>query len=90
MIVVRVLDPDEAAWRQDELLELLEDAVEGGASIGFVLPLEQGETATYWQGVTAGLREGRLALIAAFERDRLVGSVSSAWSRGRMGGTAPR
>ena len=75
MIIVRVLDPDEAARRQDQLIELLVDAVEGGASIGFVLPLERGEAAAYWQGVTAGLRAGRLALVATFERDRLAGSV---------------
>ena len=56
LIIVRVLDPDEAARQQDQLIELLVDAVEGGASIGFVLPLERGEAAAYWQGVTAGLR----------------------------------
>jgi ribosomal protein S18 acetylase RimI-like enzyme len=75
LIAVRALDPDEAARRQDQLIELLADMVEGGASVGFVLPFEQAEARAYWRGVTAGLREGRLALIAAFARDRLVGSV---------------
>jgi ribosomal protein S18 acetylase RimI-like enzyme len=75
LIVVRALDPDEAARRQDQLIELLVDAVEGGASIGFVLPLERAEAAAYWDGVTGGLGEGRLALVAAFEQDRLIGSV---------------
>jgi ribosomal protein S18 acetylase RimI-like enzyme len=75
LIAVRALDPDEAARGQDQLIELLVDAVEGGASIGFVLPFEQAEAGAYWQGVTVGLREGRLALVAAFERDHLVGSV---------------
>jgi acetyltransferase len=75
LIAVRVLDPDEAARRQDQLIQLLVDAVEGGASIGFVLPLSRAEAAAYWQGVTSGLRESRLALVAAVERDRLVGSV---------------
>ena len=70
-----VLDPDEAARRRDQLVELLQDAVGGGASIGFVLPLERGEAAAYWQGVIAGLREGHITLVAASERDRLVGSV---------------
>ena len=75
MIAVRALDADETARRQGQLIELLVDAVEGGASIGFVLPFGQAEAAAYWQGVTAGLCEGGLALVAAFERDRLVGSV---------------
>jgi hypothetical protein len=65
LIAVRALDADAATRRQDQLIELLVDAVEGGASIGFVLPLERAEAGAYWQGVTAGLREGRLALIAA-------------------------
>jgi ribosomal protein S18 acetylase RimI-like enzyme len=59
----------------DQLVELLVDAVEGGASIGFVRPLEQAEAAAYWQDVIASLRARRLALVAAFERGRLVGSV---------------
>jgi ribosomal protein S18 acetylase RimI-like enzyme len=75
LIALRALDPDEAARRQDQLIELLVDAVEGGASIGFVLPVERAEAAAYWQAVSAGLREGRLALVAAFERDHLVGAV---------------
>jgi ribosomal protein S18 acetylase RimI-like enzyme len=75
VISIRALDPDEAARRQQQLIELLEEAVEGGASIGFVLPLEWAEAAAYWQGVSAGLQAGRGALIAAFEQDRLVGSV---------------
>jgi ribosomal protein S18 acetylase RimI-like enzyme len=75
LTVVRALDPGEAARRLDPLVELLVDAVEGGASIGFVLPLSRAEAAAYWQGVTAGVRAGRLAFVAAFERDRLVGSV---------------
>jgi ribosomal protein S18 acetylase RimI-like enzyme len=31
--------------------------------------------AAYWQGVISGIRQGRLALLAAFEHDRLVGAV---------------
>jgi acetyltransferase len=75
LIAVRALDPEEVARRQDQLIELLVDAVEGSASVGFVLPLERADAATYWQSVTAGLREGRLVLVGAFEGDRLVGSV---------------
>jgi ribosomal protein S18 acetylase RimI-like enzyme len=40
-----------------------------------VLPLERAEVAAYWQSVAADLRQGRLALLAAFEHDRLVGAV---------------
>jgi ribosomal protein S18 acetylase RimI-like enzyme len=75
LTVVRALDPDEAARRLDHLVELLVDAVAGGASIGFVLPLSRAEAAAYWEDVIASLHARRLALVAAFERARLVGSV---------------
>nr|WED67805.1 hypothetical protein PJ912_15940 [Pectobacterium colocasium] len=37
----------------DELVTLLNDCVESGASIGFLAPLESGEAERYWRGVAA-------------------------------------
>ena len=52
------------------------DAVGGGASIGFVLPLERAEAAAYWQGVIAGAARAAAALCLPHPSgDRLVGSV---------------
>nr|UKE82676.1 hypothetical protein KXZ65_14955 [Pectobacterium sp. PL152] len=34
----------------DELVTLLNDCVESGASIGFLAPLESGEAERYWRG----------------------------------------
>ena len=75
MIEIRALGAEEAGRWQDSLCELLEDAVAGGASIGFVLPLARTEVEAYWRSVAAGLRQGRLALFAALEHDNLVGAV---------------
>lgn len=75
MISIRTLEAGEAGRHAHQLVELLDDAVAGGASIGFVLPLERAEVEAYWQDVAADLRQGRLALLAAFEHDQLIGAV---------------
>ena len=85
MITLRALNPAAAERCHDQLSELLEDAVASGASVGFLLPLERTEVESYWRGVVASLREGRLQLLAAFEHERLVGSVQL-WLEPRANG----
>jgi len=78
MIAIRRLEAAAAEVLQGELALLLRDAVEGGASIGFVLPFEPGEVEAYWRGVRAAVREGGRILLAAFEDEALIGSVQLA------------
>ncbi|MEQ9874348.1 GNAT family N-acetyltransferase [Pectobacterium brasiliense] len=59
----------------DELVILLNDCVESGASIGFLAPLEAGEAERYWQGVAADLAEGGRTLLIAREAGRIAGTV---------------
>jgi acetyltransferase len=47
-----------------QLVELLQDAVDGGASVGFLPPLDLDEAARYWQDVAGALRGDRVLLIA--------------------------
>ena len=58
------------------LVALLQDAVESGASVGFLPPLGDGEAASYWAAVAVGLREGSRVVLAA--RDDQLGLVGSA------------
>ena len=58
------------------LVALLQDAVESGASVGFLPPLGDVEAASYWAGVAVGLREGSRVVLAA--RDAELGLVGSA------------
>jgi ribosomal protein S18 acetylase RimI-like enzyme len=58
-----------------DLRALLRDAVEGGASVGFMLPVRDAEMTSFWVDVLAEIRAGkRIALIARAE-GRIVGSV---------------
>ena len=68
------LNVERAHEQLEALIELLSDAVQSGASVGFVQPLEQPEARTYWQGVIAELeRDSRVLLIAELD-GRTVGT----------------
>ena len=77
-IMIRRLEAADAEARLEELALLLRDAVLGGASIGFVLPLAPDELETYWRDVLEAVRGRGRILLAAFEGEALIGSVQLA------------
>lgn len=59
--------------------ELLVDAVEHGASIGFTLPFAPGEVESYWEQVAAAVAGGHKLLWGAWDdAGRLVGTAQLA------------
>jgi acetyltransferase len=75
LTIDRRLDPAAAARLRAEFALLLEDAVAGGASLGFLLPLERAEGDAYWRSVVEAMRAGWRLLLVALAEGRLVGSV---------------
>ena len=75
MTVIRALDPATVEGRSAEFVGLLIDAVEGGASIGFLAPLPESEAVAYWRSVVLAMGAGRRHLLAAFDGERLIGTV---------------
>ncbi len=72
---VRVADATELRARREELIALLADAVDGGASVGFVLPHARREYERHWDDVTAAVAAAD-AVVLLGERDgRIVGTV---------------
>ena len=71
-MIIRVTPELMADWLP-QLVELLEDSVLNGASVGFLLPLGAGEIAAYWSGVIRD-SEHRIVLLA-IEDGQLQGSV---------------
>ncbi|MEU1511324.1 GNAT family N-acetyltransferase [Streptomyces sp. NPDC005811] len=63
----------------EELAVLLVDTVAGGASIGFLAPLDTAEALAWWRERAEGADAGRLAVWAAYDTDRVVGTVSLAF-----------
>lgn len=60
------------------LQTLLRDAVESGASVGFMLPLTADEVRHYWSDVEADIASRTRCLLVARENDCIVGSVQLA------------
>jgi acetyltransferase len=75
MVEIERLDMAGAEAELAELAELLRDAVDGGASVGFLPPLGPGEAAGYWAGVLADLAASRRVLLLAREQGRVVGTA---------------
>ena len=59
----------------DGLAALLVDAVEGGASVNFMLPFGPGEAAAYWRGIVPAVAAGHILLFTALAAGRVIGSV---------------
>ncbi|MGW1212733.1 N-acetyltransferase family protein [Streptomyces sp. NPDC002499] len=78
-MIVRRLGSGELSARVGELAELLVDTVDGGASVGFLAPLDRAEALAWWEERAAGVAAGQLAVWAAQDGDRVVGTVSLAF-----------
>ena len=74
MTRISSLNVEGAVQQFEALVELLSDAVQSGASVGFVQPLEKLEAQTYWQGVIADLERGSRVLLIAELDGRTVGT----------------
>jgi ribosomal protein S18 acetylase RimI-like enzyme len=75
MLTIEQLTADQAALALDDLVELLQDAVASGASIGFLPPLLAQAAREYWEGVLADVGQGARVLLAARDGERMIGSV---------------
>lgn len=72
---IRLIDQAQCRSRRQQLCRLLMDAVDSGASIGFLAPLELSEAEKYWDEVAASLHpEDRLLWVAEHEGE-WVGTV---------------
>jgi len=76
--MIVALTPERAESELLQLSSLLIDAVESGASIGFMPPVGEVEAGDYWRGVIACMRDSTRVLLAATEGDVIQGSVQLA------------
>ncbi|MEV6177554.1 GNAT family N-acetyltransferase [Streptomyces sp. NPDC052016] len=70
------LDAGRLLDRVEGLADLLVDTVDGGASVGFLAPLDRAAAVAWWKGRAGGVAAGQLAVWAAHDGDRVVGTVS--------------
>jgi acetyltransferase len=72
------MTPEQAESLVEQLVILLIDAVDGGASVGFMPPLGEPEARNYWRGVVTAMREGTRILLVALDENVIQGSVQIA------------
>ncbi|MFZ4533719.1 MAG: GNAT family N-acetyltransferase [Alsobacter sp.] len=72
---VRILDGAAARAALPELVGILVDCVEGGASVGFMQPYGQAEAQAWWDGVVGEVTAGATVLFGAAVDGRLVGTA---------------
>jgi len=75
MLQIERLNAEQAAAETDALVELLQDAVAGGASVGFLPPLAAGEARGYWEDVIAAIGQASRVLLVARQSGSIVGTV---------------
>ncbi|AXE90159.1 GNAT family N-acetyltransferase [Streptomyces sp. Go-475] len=73
------LDETRLLSQAGALADLLVDTVDGGASVGFLAPLGRAEALAWWEARAADVDAGRLAVWAACDGDRVLGTVSLAF-----------
>jgi len=72
---IELLTSHAAHERLPDLTELLRDAVDSGASIGFLPPLSADSAHDYWRGIFDEIDVGRRLLLVASSETRVVGTV---------------
>lgn len=73
---IQILNATELRQHLDELIDVLQDAVNAGASIGFYPPpLPADEARDYWEGIIDSVDKGPRKVIAALVDGCIVGSV---------------
>jgi ribosomal protein S18 acetylase RimI-like enzyme len=74
MTAVEQLLSFDASDRQ-ALAGLMRDAVENGASVGYVMPINEADITAFWTGVFEDVGQGRRALFVVRDAGQVVGSV---------------
>jgi acetyltransferase len=75
MYIIESLKAEKAQVYLTQLIGLLKDTVESDASIGFLPPLEEEAARNYWSKTIEEISQEKRLLLAAIEKDQLIGSV---------------
>ncbi|HEY6329466.1 MAG TPA: GNAT family N-acetyltransferase [Blastocatellia bacterium] len=64
-VSIRPFTGEEAGQHCEALSEILIDCVEGGASVGFMVPLSRDKARAFWLAIAEGVASGQRALLVA-------------------------
>jgi GNAT superfamily N-acetyltransferase len=72
---IRILNATEARAANADLSETLSDCINGGASLGFMLPFTPQDAEGYWHEIADAVEAGLIILAGAEVEGRVVGTV---------------
>lgn len=75
MLTITSISSQEITDSIDDLCEILKLTVDGGASIGWLPPLDPQDAHVYWESVSQQVASGTKIMLAAMDGEGLVGSV---------------
>lgn len=75
MATIRMLNSEETLSALPDLCDILSDCVNGGASVGFMLPFTDREATAFWQKVAKSVGNGDTIHVAAEMDGKIVGTV---------------
>ncbi len=76
LLSVRVLSADAILTHLDSLCDILENSVNGGASVSFMLPFGRDKAMAFWQKVARSAASAERIVLGAFDaRQQLQGTV---------------
>ena len=75
MTLILTLTKQETLAALPELCEVLSDCVNGGASVGFMLPFSPNDAEAYWRGVADAVDRSEIILVTAQVDGKIVGTV---------------
>ncbi|MFB9952864.1 GNAT family N-acetyltransferase [Rhizobium puerariae] len=75
MTTIRIITAEEARAALADLCEILSDCVNGGASVGFMLPFAPGDAVGYWREIADAVEKGGVVLAVAEVEGKVVGTV---------------
>ena len=85
-ITIEVLNAAQLRHYRPELIGLLQDAVDGGASVGFIAPLDQPTADNFWSRIESESEQGSRIVLAAVVDNHIVGSAQLALAGQANGG----
>lgn len=77
--VRRLVEPSEREIQ--DLCDVLIDCVEGGDSIGFMLPMTRAKAEDFWRNAVASAGRGERVIVVAEEAGTIVGTASVVWAQ---------
>lgn len=73
--IIRIADADTVRAAVPDLCEVLADCINGGASLGFMLPFAPDDAAAYWHDIAGQVEAGGIILALAENAEKVVGTV---------------